>query len=68
MFKDSAARVKLLVSTIRMNVRIAVILSITVHAPVEGLGFCLAIAIAVACAADCGLFLCWPFLEITVVY
>ncbi|MFM0121930.1 hypothetical protein P0D73_24060, partial [Paraburkholderia sp. RL18-101-BIB-B] len=54
MFKDSAARVKLLVSTIRMNVRIAVILSITVHAPVEGLGFCL--AIAVACAADCGFF------------
>jgi hypothetical protein len=53
-----------------MNVRIAVILSITVHAPVEGLGFCLAIAIAiaVACAADCGLFSCWPFLEITVVY
>ncbi|WP_187636906.1 MULTISPECIES: hypothetical protein [Paraburkholderia] len=29
MFNDSAARVKLLVSTIRMNVRIAVILSIT---------------------------------------
>jgi hypothetical protein len=33
MFSDSAARVKLLVSTIRMNVRIAVILSITLCAP-----------------------------------
>jgi hypothetical protein len=34
MLSDSAARVKLFVSTIRMNVRIAVILSITIQTPV----------------------------------
>src|SRR5579859_7537226 len=43
MLRDSAARVKLFVSTIRMNVRIAVILSITVWTPRWGwVFFCLA--------------------------
>jgi hypothetical protein len=61
MFSDSAARVKLLVSTIRMNVRIAVILSITVQTPVEvgfwvlGFGFWfLVFACVVLWVCSCG--------------
>jgi hypothetical protein len=60
--RDSAARVKLFVSTIRMNVRIAVILSITIWTPRWGWVFFASLA---------GLLLIrvfWPFLVLLVVY
>jgi hypothetical protein len=71
MSRDSAARVKLFVSTIRMNVRIAVILSITIQTPVGVKGFFACAALVRLCACGVGLsliWILWPFLDLLLVY